>query len=291
MSYSNVKPGKLKLKGFSLKKKQKNNPTAEISLENSTQDSQISHLLFGKFWVAKSLQEISGTVLLQTCTGSFLKALNNGMLTLGEPYSDPSVADDTNGPNDAEKLSIVCIHQDKFAIKTAYDRFLSSNKSGVVDAHFEAVGPLETWSIVALEEGNFAFKNNFGKYLGIEMNDEASTGRIKAVSEMIGDSETFVVLSGNTKKPKVEAFLEKREDYGTVLKENDQSKIDIEATEQNLIKRYHAGKINENSLQKKQKIMSKEELTILKKKSAENGDIFEAMLDRRSKFKSDKFCK
>lgn len=79
-----------------------------------------------------------------------------------------------------------------FSLKSCNQKYLSSDKFGVVTADREAVSGLEEWSPTITEAG-VAFQNAFGKFL---MVDEIAGGglKIRADSEEIGFCETFRVF-------------------------------------------------------------------------------------------------
>ncbi|KAI0928689.1 hypothetical protein AcW1_005866 [Taiwanofungus camphoratus] len=154
---------------------------------------------------------------------------------------------------------------------TGEGKFLSCDKHGLVSADREARGPQEEWTPVVLPDGMVAFMNVYEKYLGV---DEVAGGSIalRGDSEEVGFAERFWVKIQS--KYKKEAHEEEKKKEGTL----DDSKID-EVSANKIYQAWGAGRSIVSAKDKKEL-----------KHARKEGRLAEALLDRRSKLKSDRFC-
>ncbi|KAI7886795.1 hypothetical protein K492DRAFT_203056 [Lichtheimia hyalospora FSU 10163] len=155
-----------------------------------------------------------------------------------------------------------------FTIKSVHKKYLSSDKFGVVSADREAISGLEEWE-PAMTDAGVAFRNAHGKFL---MVDQIAGGgfKIRADSDEIGFCETFRVYCQARFKRKA------RHERKKAKKESNIDELDN-------VKKFQSwggGRVH----------MSKSDTRELKK-AKEEGRIAEAMLDRRAKVKSDRYCK
>ncbi|CAL1704710.1 unnamed protein product [Somion occarium] len=154
---------------------------------------------------------------------------------------------------------------------TGEGKFLSCDKHGLVSADREARGPQEEWTPVVFPDGMVAFQNVYEKYLSV---DEVAGGAIalRGDSEEVGFRERFWVKIQN--KYKKEAHDEERK-----RKEGMSTDANIdEASTNKLYQAWGAGRT----------IVSAEDKKL--KKAKKEGHLAEALLDRRAKLKSDRFC-
>ncbi|QRV86233.1 hypothetical protein RhiJN_14251 [Ceratobasidium sp. AG-Ba] len=162
-------------------------------------------------------------------------------------------------------------------LRTPEGRFLSCDAYGLVSADREARGPQEEFTPVILpetdEEGNHmvAFMNIYDKYLSV---DEVAGGQttLRGDSDTIGFNERFWVRVQHEYKCK--AGEEDRKKAGRTRA----PEID-EVGSNHKFQAWGAGK----------SIISSEDKKALKKARKE-GTLSEALLDRRAKLKSDRFC-
>ncbi|KAH9066315.1 FRG1-like family-domain-containing protein [Lactarius vividus] len=154
---------------------------------------------------------------------------------------------------------------------TGEGKFLSCDKHGLVTADREARGPQEEWTPVVLEDGMVAFMNVYEKYLSI---DEVAGGQLalRGDSDTVGFQERFYVKIQN--KYKQEAHEEERKKGGVL----DQPSMDEKGTN-SIYQAWGAGR----------SVVSRDDKKELKRARKE-GRLAEALLDRRSKLKSDRFC-
>ncbi|KAF5389811.1 hypothetical protein D9757_003705 [Collybiopsis confluens] len=150
-------------------------------------------------------------------------------------------------------------------------KFLSANQFGIVSCDRDARGPQEEWTPVIMPDGMVALMNSYEKYLSI---DEVAGGSIqlRADSEEVGFKERFWLKIQN--KYKQEANDEEKKKEGMV------GPPEIDETGTNhLYQAWGAGR----------SMVSKEDKKELKRARKE-GRLAEALLDRRAKLKSDRFC-
>eukprot|EP00729_Bicosta_minor_P023376 gene23376-19855_t len=119
----------------------------------------------GAFWLVKDLKHLTGTVLIETQSGGYLEAVDDGSLTTGVPRRPDN--DPDNMPSPQEIMTVVQAGSDStVAFKTAYGRYISSTPgSGEVTASTEAFGIRELWKVVMKEDGIMQFRSTDKQYL------------------------------------------------------------------------------------------------------------------------------
>jgi protein FRG1 len=155
---------------------------------------------------------------------------------------------------------------------TGEGKFLSCDAHGLVSADKEARGPQEEWTPVILPDGMVAFMNVYEKYLSV---DEVAGGalQLRGDSEEVGFGERFWVKIQN--KYKKEASEEEKKKTDGL---HDATKIDETSTNR-IYQAWGAGRSITSTADSKEL-----------KKARKEGRLAEAMLDRRAKLKSDRFC-
>ncbi|KAL0946653.1 hypothetical protein HGRIS_012847 [Hohenbuehelia grisea] len=152
-------------------------------------------------------------------------------------------------------------------------KFLSCDKHGLVSADRDARGPQEEWTPVVMPDGMVAFMNVYEKYLAV---DEAAGGslQLRGDSDEVGFGERFwVKIQYKYKKEANQEEKKKKMEGATV-----QTKID-ETSSNHMFQAWGAGR----------SVVSSDDKKALKKARKE-GRLAEALLDRRAKLKSDRFC-
>ncbi|KAG2078158.1 hypothetical protein BDR04DRAFT_451585 [Suillus decipiens] len=154
---------------------------------------------------------------------------------------------------------------------TGEGKFLSCDKHGIVSAFREARGPEEEWTPVLLPDGMVAFMNVYENYLSV---DEVAGGslQLRGDSEEVGFRERFWLKIQSKYKKEAHEEKKKRE-AGSEL-----TVID-ETSANHIHQAWGAGR----------SVVSKEDKRELKRARKE-GRLAEALLDRRAKLKSDRFC-
>ncbi|KAF9053856.1 hypothetical protein BDZ89DRAFT_1088326 [Hymenopellis radicata] len=155
---------------------------------------------------------------------------------------------------------------------TGEGKFLSCDAHGLVSSDRDARGPQEEWTPVVMPDGMVAFMNVYEKYLGV---DEVAGGsmQLRGDSDEVGFRERFWVKIQH--KYKKEAHDEEKKKQEGMA---GPSKID-ESSTNSIYQAWGAGR----------SVVSAEDKKELKRARKE-GRLAEAMLDRRAKLKSDRFC-
>ncbi|TFK30146.1 hypothetical protein FA15DRAFT_677436 [Coprinopsis marcescibilis] len=153
---------------------------------------------------------------------------------------------------------------------TGEGKFLSCDKHGLVSADRDARGPQEEWTPVVFPDGMVAFMNIYEKYLSI---DEVAGGTLalRGDSDDVGFRERFwVKIQYKYKKEANEEQKKRTEVTDTTVNEASANKIH---------QAWGAGR----------SVVSNQDKKDLKRAKKE-GRLAEALLDRRAKLKSDRFC-
>ncbi|KAH9483686.1 Protein FRG1 [Psilocybe cubensis] len=155
---------------------------------------------------------------------------------------------------------------------TGEGKFLSCDAHGIVSADRDARGPQEEWTPVVLPDGMVAFMNVYEKYLSVH---EAAGGvlNLRGDSEEVGFAERFWV--------KVQ-YKYQKEAHEEEKKKKDGQMSSVGIDETNVNRQFQAWGAGRS-------VVSSEDKKELKKARKE-GRLAEAMLDRRAKLKSDRFC-
>ncbi|KAH8107039.1 FRG1-like family-domain-containing protein [Cristinia sonorae] len=155
---------------------------------------------------------------------------------------------------------------------TGEGKFLSCDKHGLVSAYREARGPEEEWTPVVFPDGMVAFQNVYEKYLGV---DEVAGGTLslRGDADEVGFGERFFVKIQNKYKKEAHAEARKKREGMSI------DAIHDEATANKMHQAWGAGRSVVSSDDKKEL-----------KKARKEGRLAEALLDRRAKLKSDRFC-
>ncbi|KAJ7741540.1 FRG1-like family-domain-containing protein [Mycena maculata] len=155
---------------------------------------------------------------------------------------------------------------------TGEGKFLSCDAHGLVSADRDARGPQEEWTPVVLPDGMVAFMNVYEKYLSV---DEVAGGAmtLRGDSDEVGFRERFWIKVQY--KYKKEANEEEKQKKDGI---SDPVRIDEVGTNK-LYQTWGMGRIVTSDADKKEL-----------KRARKEGRLAEAMLDRRAKLKSDRFC-
>ncbi|KAJ7125473.1 FRG1-like family-domain-containing protein [Mycena crocata] len=155
---------------------------------------------------------------------------------------------------------------------TGEGKFLSSDAHGLISADRDARGPQEEWTPVVLPDGMVAFMNVYEKYLSV---DEVAGGAmtLRGDSDEVGFRERFWIKIQY--KYKKEANEEEKQKKDGIV---DPMRIDETGTNK-LYQTWGMGRSVTSEADKKEL-----------KRARKEGRLAEAMLDRRSKLKSDRFC-
>ena len=118
-----------------------------------------------------SQETMGGRILLLTCTGGYVQALDTGGFSVGQPREEGElamsgwvpqwsvVAGVGEGPEAGEVFSVVRVAETKVAFKSAYGRYMSVSTSGELAGRMEAIGPREQWEAVFEEVCQYTQSN------------------------------------------------------------------------------------------------------------------------------------
>jgi len=262
--YTQVKIGKLKLKGSSSdkkkskkKKKRKHGEDGDTTDETPTIDDDAkSH---DGWWRVKSFDQLTGgNVALQLHNTSYVFARDNGTLSCGELHTQLP-----KGPVEEEIFTMIKISATKVAFKSGYGKYISVNACGDILARSEAVGPQEQIEIV-IEDERLALQGHNGQFITLTDQRELKARSATAKEKEIISLRTNI---SRTKKKKVS-----EEDSCDVRDFEIKYVKDFQSFEDRKL-RLHEGP--KSSLEKARSV----------------GKLHEAMLDRREKMKADRYCK
>ncbi|XP_050297504.1 protein FRG1 [Anthonomus grandis grandis] len=255
--YDAYKPGKLRLKGEKSKSKKRKHKSKHQSEEKPQIDSDsIKH---GNWWKISKIEDITGAVAIEFGSHVYVKALDNGLFTLGAPHNEGE------GPSPEEILTGVYISERKVAFKSGYDKYLRVDKSGIVTGRSDAIGPMEQWELV-LEDGKMALLG--WNECFVSADDEDS---IIAKSKRAG-SEQFLTIRSHTFK-----------EVNNLKDVPEEEQANLKQIEINYVKKF------QKFQDKRLRLCSEAKKDL--KKAKQDGYLHEALLDRRSKMKADRYCK
>lgn len=196
---------------------------------------------------------------------SYIRALDNGLFVGSAPHrpGDP--------PDQEEVLTAIKISDTKIALKSGYNKYLSIDSNDRVVGRSDAIGTRELFEPV-FQDSKIAITGSNGCFLSA---DDEKDGMIVCKSRVASDLN-FVKIRSSIDPEK----LRRDEEEKKVPTEEKGSLNDCEV---NYVKKYQ-------SFQDRKIKVSVEDKNSLKKAKTD-GKLHETLLDRRSKMKSDKFCK
>ncbi|XP_055373357.1 protein FRG1 homolog [Condylostylus longicornis] len=259
--YDNVRIGKLVLKGEKHKsKKRKHKDKSHDKEKKSKTNVDEDALRNGGWWKVTTTTEVIGSVAIQFGERTYIKALDNGLFTLGSPH------DIGEGPAPEEILTAFSINEKKVSFKSGYGKYLKVEKDGMVTGRSEAVGSMEQWEPI-FEDGKMALLSEIGTFMAIDPEDDACV----ALQKKVGPNEIAVIRSCAVRE------LKEKDD------EPVEEKGDLQQVEKNFVKKFQ-------KFQDKKMLINKEDVKELER-AKEEGYLHEKLLDRRSKMKADRYCK
>lgn len=255
--YDKVRSGKLILKGEKKRvKKRKLKKQEKEHVITSEDKDTISH---GGWWKATQVSEVTGTVAIEFGNHVYMKALDNGLFTLGVPHNEGE------GPSPEEILTAFPISETKIALKSGYGKYLGVDKKGVVVGRSDAVGMIEQWEPI-FQDNKLAILNSNDCFISVTDDDD-----IICQKRTAGSSEFCTIRS----------ITQKTQDPNKDIPKEEQGSLhDVEV---NYVRKFQ-------KFQDKKLKISKEDSSKLEKAKKE-GTLHEALLDRRSKMKADRYCK
>ncbi|RKO88742.1 FRG1-like protein, partial [Blyttiomyces helicus] len=217
-------------------------------------------------WVpVDHIDEIKGPIMILTTAtdpSSVLTAAETSSTTRFASINQPFA---TFEPTEISQVFVAKRLPDstKISFRSAYDKYLGTDKFGVVSCEREAMGPAEEWEVVFRDDG-VALQSSFDKFLGAEEDGAARCDAEVVQFRQVVQMRCQAVNKSRAKKRK-------------------EVELNPEALELDQIKRFHSwggGRV----------VMTNEDTRLLEE-AKKAGQINEALLDRRARLKSDKFCK
>ncbi|OXU21068.1 hypothetical protein TSAR_011378 [Trichomalopsis sarcophagae] len=256
--YDKVRTKKLVLKGEKHKsKKRKHKKQGRDDEANNQKDEDT--LRHGGWWKTSNVSEITGTVAIEFGNLAYMKALDNGLFTLGAPH------DEGEGPHPEEILTAFPVNETKIALKSGYGKYIGVDKKGMVVGRSDAVGAMEQWEPI-FQDGKLAILGNTGCFISVAEDDDIVCNKSKA-----GPSEYV----------SIRCMMQQVDDPNKGIPTEEQGSL--EEVEVNYVRKFQ-------KFQDKKLRISKNTIVELKK-AKEGGNFHETLLDRRSKMKADRYCK
>lgn len=258
MDFDKIRKGKLVLKGEKQKAKKRKHKKLEKNVEKSNvQDTDaISH---GGWYRTTKVSEITGTVAVEFGNHTYMKALDNGLFTLGSPHNEGE------GPSPEEILTAIPINETKVALKSGYGKYLGVDKKGVVAGRSDAVGALEQWEPIFQDEKQ-AILSSTNCFISFTEEDD-----VVCQNKTAGPSEYVCIRS----------MVQRIEDPNKDICEEEIGSM--AEVEEKFVRKF------QKFQDKKLRICVADRSTL--KKAKEEGSLHETLLDRRSKMKADRYCK
>ncbi|KAI1286718.1 Protein FRG1 [Halotydeus destructor] len=261
--YTVARSSKLCLKGEKRKKKHKKSSKPQDSVEQKLHNADKE--AHGGWCLVKTFDQVTGSISIELNPYSYIRALDNGLFVAGAPHR-PGEA-----PDQEEILTAINVSETHIAFKSGYGKYLSIDNQSRLVGRSEAIGTREQFEPV-FQDGKIAITGCNSCFLSA---DDEKDGLMFAKAKTATDNE-FVKIRSNI-DPDV---VRQEEDARKVPQEEKGSLADCEV---NYIKKFQ-------SFQDRKLKVNSEVRSGLKKARVE-GDLHEALLDRRAKMKSDKFCK
>lgn len=235
---------------------------AESSNSHKRAEDANSH---GGWWIINSEKHITGQVAIEFAPHCFIRALDNGLMVLGAPH----VAGE--GPADEEILTAIRATTNQVSFKSGYGKYLSIDSHQRLIGRSEAIGEQESF-LPVLQDDKMALCAYNDCFLSA--NDEIEGIPIEAKSKR-AEANHMLKIRTNFDPASLEAQQRAKE-----LPVEERG--NIYETELGYLKKFQSHGEKDFNLKD-----SKREL----KRARVTGELHEALLDKRSKHRSDKYCK
>ena len=262
--YSVRSSGKLKLKGEK-KKSKKDKKDKKRKHEDSLQDEvrqkfREDRELHGGWWKSSTVTEITGPVAIEFGEHSYIKALDDGTFTLGAKHSE------NEGPDPEEVLVAIKVNETKVSFKSGFNKYLRCEKNGKLLGVSDAVGAMEQFEPI-FQDGKLALLGANNMFMTVDEEDES----IECSKSTAGKTEMIQIRANAQREEDKEVFIpvEERGNVGQI--------------ELNYVKKFQ--KFQDHKI----RLCDEDRTDLVKAKN--QGTLHEALLDRRSKMKADRYCK
>ncbi|KAK0148396.1 Protein FRG1 [Merluccius polli] len=217
----------------------------------------------GGWWVVTSFGEMSGTVAIEMQNNAYIHALDTGLFTLGAPHNEDE------GPDPPEQFTAIKLSDSRLALKSGYGKYLGITSEGLVVGRSDAIGSREQWEPV-FQNGNMALMAANSCFISY-----SEDGDIEAKNKTAGDGEMVKMRSCAEKEVKQKDDLVD-EDRGNVKS----CEVSYPVVHRKKFQSFQDRRLRVN-----------EEDNSNLKRARTDGKFHEALLDRRSKMKADRYCK
>ncbi|XP_054163257.1 protein FRG1-like [Oppia nitens] len=266
--YSDFRIGKLNLKGEKRKKKKDKSRKVEISEEEANiKTDRVDAENHGLWFKISDFKHITGPIAIELSPYQYIRALDNGLFILGAAHQPGEI------PDPEEILTAIRFSGTHIALKSGYNKYLSIDSKNRLVGRSDAIGPREQFEPV-FQDSKIALLGSNACFLSAD-EDNPELPYIVARSSTAGPNEMIKIR--NNIDP--EAVHRERQLKATAVEERGS----LKDAEVNYVKKFQ-------SFQDKKLRINKEE-TVHLKTAKDTGKLHEVLLDRRSKMKSDKFCK
>lgn len=264
--YSGVRIGKLKLKGDKKRKHRKHKRSREEAEVDSLVDVNDSER-HGNWFEVNKFEQLTGSICLEFSPHQYVRALDNGNLILGAPHSE------YEGPDQEEIFVAVRVSPSQVAIKTGYNKYLCVDSHRKVVGHSDAIGLKEQFEPI-FQDGKLAIMAPNSCFISI---DEQNSELPYLIAKSVTAKESEVVKVRTNINPELTRLERLNKEIPA------EERGSLRDCEKNYVKKFQ-------SFQDKKVRLNSAGVEVLKRAKNE-GRLHEELLDRRSKMKSDKFCK
>jgi len=244
-------------------KKQKKQKRQKLSEEDQKikEDFEKDLASHGGWWSITKVEEAKGPIVIEMGKRVYVSCMDNGKFTLGVKHDSGAEPDIT------EQFTGVVLSNNKIALKTGFGKYLSVDHNSTVVGRSDAIASMEMWEPV-FEQGKLALLAPNNRFMSW-----GEDGDMIATSES-ASKENFVKIRSNGERNKID-----EKDLPPVEERNVDNMRECEV---NYVKKFQSWKDGKLRLSAK----DVEELD----KAKDEGKLHNALLDRRAKMKSDRYC-